>query len=127
MIRTLNFVCIAMTGLVCLGLYHLAEKARVAHADLKTTQAAIAHEHSTLIVLGAEWARLTQPARIHALAQRHLKLTDKPAVQLSSLKQLPAKNAPLVPQGAIRNAKMVVPVPAQRGPRVIRTAQLPGT
>ena len=127
MIRTLNFVCIAMAGLVCLGLYRFAEEARVARADLKATQAAIAREHSTLIVLGAEWARLTQPARIHALAQRHLDLMDKPTIQLSSLKRLPAKNAPLVPQGAIRTAKVVVPAQGQQRSRVIRTAELPGT
>jgi len=127
MFRTLNFVCIAMTGLVCLGLYGLAEEARVAQADLKAAQAAIAHERSTLIVLGAEWARLTQPARIHALARRHLDLVDKPTVQLSSLKQIRSKNAPLLPQGAIRTAKIVVPARGQQGPRVIRTAELPGT
>jgi hypothetical protein len=124
MIRTLNVICIAMTGLVCLGLYRFAEEARVAAADLKATRAAIAHEHNALIVLGAEWARLTQPARIHALAERHLDLVDRPAIQLSSLAQLPSKNAPLVPPGAIRNAKIVVPAPLPR-PRVVRTAELP--
>ena len=124
MVRTLNFIFIVMTGLVCLGLYHFAEKARIATAELKATESAIAREHNALIVLGAEWARQTQPARIQALAKRHLKLTDKPAVELSSLAQLPSKNAPLVPEGSIRNAKMVVPAPAQR-PKVIRTALLP--
>ena len=125
MIRTLTFVCLAMTGLVCLGLYRLAEEARVAAADLKATQAAIQREHTTITVLGAEWARLTQPARIHALAQRHLDLVERPVIELSSLTQLPSKNELLVPRGAIRNAKVLVPAPGQQKPRVIRTAELP--
>ena len=112
MIRTLNFAFIAITGLVCLGLYRIAEEARIAAADLKTTQAQIVRESDSLTVLGAEWARLTQPGRIQALAQRHLDLSDHASVELSSLSQLPPKNAPLAPEGAIRNAKAVVPQPA---------------
>jgi hypothetical protein len=111
MIRTLNFAFIVITGLVCLGLYRIAEEARVAAADLKATRAAIVRENDALTVLGAEWARLTQPKRIQALVGRHLELSDKPAAQLSSLTQLPSKNAPLAPEGDIRNAKAVVPLP----------------
>ena len=62
-----------------------------------------------LTVLGAEWARVTQPGRIQALAQRHLDLSDKPAVELSSLTQLPPKNPPLAPESDFRNANIVVP------------------
>jgi hypothetical protein len=53
-------------------------------------------------VLGAEWARLTQPARIEALTQRHLDLTDKPSVELSSLSQLPGEESPHA--GRLRSA-----------------------
>jgi hypothetical protein len=108
MVRLLNFAFIAITSLVCLGVYRVAEEARVAQADLAATQTAIVRESDALAVLGAEWARLTQPARIEALTQRHLDLTDKPSVELSSLSQLPAKNLP-TPQDSIRNANEVVP------------------
>ena len=111
MIRTLNFVFMAITGLLCLGLYRIAENARVANAELKETRAAIVREHETLTVLGAEWARLTQPARLQALAQRHLHLSDRPGVELSSLTQLPPKNPPLAPEAQFRDAKVVVPAP----------------
>lgn len=111
MIRVLNISFIVITGLVCLGLYRIAEEARVAAADLKAARAAIVQESDALTVLGAEWARLTQPGRIQALAERHLDLTDKPAAELASLADLPQKNAPLAPEGAIRNAKAVVPQP----------------
>ena len=120
MIRTLNFFCIAITGLVCLGLYRLAEEARVASADLRATRAAIETERSTLTVLGAEWARVTQPARIQALAARHLDLTDKPVLQLSSLTQLPLKDAPKVRDSKeIMEAKAVMPKAANKASAVL--------
>ena len=64
MMRTLNFAFIVVTGMVCLGLYRIAEEARVTQADLAAANRAIAQEHETMVVLGAEWARVTQPARI---------------------------------------------------------------
>ena len=126
MIRMLNFAFIAITSLVCLGVYRVAEEARVAQADLSATRTAIVHETDALAVLGAEWARLTQPARIQALTQRHLDLTDKPSVELSSLAQLPAKNLP-TPEDPIRNAKEIVPQvasPSQLSPGT-QSAQSP--
>ena len=108
MVRLLNFAFIAITTLVCLGVYRVAEQARVAQADLSATRSAIARETDSLAVLGAEWARITQPARIEALTQRHLALTDRPSVELSSLSQLPAKNLP-AQEDPIRNANQVLP------------------
>lgn len=115
MMRTLNFAFILVTGIVCLGLYRIAEEARVTQADLAATNHAIAQEHVTLVVLGAEWARATQPARIAALAQRHLDLADTPSVELSSLTALPRKNAPLT-DTPVREAKTEMPAPATSEP-----------
>lgn len=89
--RTLNFLCIAVMGLTCLGLYNIAEEARVSEAELRAAKGAIQREEKMLSMLGAEWTRVTQPARIHALAKKHLSYTGKPALQLSSLMQLPNK------------------------------------
>jgi hypothetical protein len=111
MIRTLNFAFLAITGLICLGLYRTAEEVRVAKADLRTTEAGIAREHQAMAVLGAEWARLTQPARIQALAERHLDLSDKPTLALSSLTALPNRLAPVQPNDPIRTAKATVTAP----------------
>jgi hypothetical protein len=102
-IRVINFAFIAVAAVVCLALYRIADHARVAEADLRATEAAIAGERDTMTVLGAEWARLTQPARIQALAERHLNLSDKPTAALSSLTVLPNRNAP--PVSDIRAAK----------------------
>jgi hypothetical protein len=115
MIRTINFLCVAITGLMCLGLYHVAEAARVTEANVNGVQRQITREQNAMVVMQAEWARLTQPGRIAALASRHLALTDKPAVELSSLTSLPRRgDEPLVPPSDIRTAKAVVPQAQQQ-------------
>jgi hypothetical protein len=109
MIRTLNFAFIAITGFVCLGLYRIAEEARVAQVDLRETRASIVQEQDALAVLGAEWARVTQPARIQALSQKHLDLSDLPVMELSSLMQLPQKALPLAPETGFATVKAIAP------------------
>jgi cell division protein FtsL len=108
MIRILNFTLILATGLICLGVYRVAEEARMSVIELRETRAAIAQEKKSMSVLGAEWAKMTQPARIQALAERYLNVTDRPAAQLASVSQLPPKFVPR-PEDAIRNANAVVP------------------
>ena len=120
MIRTLNFAFIAITGFVCLGLYRIAEEARVAAADLRETRAAIVSEQDSLAVLGAEWARVTQPARIQALSQRHLNLSDLPVTEFSSLTQLPEK-LPLVPETGFATVKAIAPDTKPVPPRASTT------
>ena len=109
MIRTLNFAFVAITCMVCLGVYRTAEKARVEQVQLSTAKSEIAKETAALNVLGAEWARVTEPKRIQALVEHHLDLTDKPAVALKSLTELPPKNPPLAPESDFRSVKEVVP------------------
>jgi hypothetical protein len=113
MIRILNFTLVLVTGLFCLGVYRVAEEARVTVAELKETKAAIAQENQSLAVLGAEWAKVTQPARIQALAERYLNLNDRPVAQLASVSQLPPKFL-AQPEDAIRNANAIIPQPGQR-------------
>jgi cell division protein FtsL len=113
MIRILNFTLFLVTGLVCLGVYRVAEEARITVVELKETKAAIAQENQSLAVLGAEWAKVTQPARIQALAERYLNLNDRPAAQLASVSQLPPKFLPQ-PEDAIRNANAIMPQAGQR-------------
>lgn len=113
MIRILNFALIAVTGMACIGLYRIAEEARVAQADLRKVEAELNGEENAIAILGAEWARLTQPARIQALAARHLPLVEEPTLQLSSLTLLPPRALTPIEEPTFRTASIVVPEPAQ--------------
>ncbi|MGQ0741027.1 MAG: cell division protein FtsL [Alphaproteobacteria bacterium] len=118
MLRTLNFALVFVTAVVCLGLYRVAEEARMTGAELRQTERAIAEEKKLLRVLGAEWSHVTQPARIAALAERHLALADRPAIQLSSLAYLPHK-VPAARLGDVRTAQAGGPANAGAGVRVV--------
>lgn len=111
--RTFNFALILITGIVCIVTYRVAEEARVARASLIIAERQIAHERQTLTVLGAEWASLTRPQRIHALAARHLDLADVPAVELASFAQLPHRGAAPLTEEPLRNARVILPAPEQ--------------
>jgi len=113
MLRILNIALVVVTGLACIGLYQIAEEARVAQADLRKVQAEIAGEENAIAILGAEWARLTQPARIQALAARHLPLAEDPTLQLSSLTLLPPRALNPAEEPAFRTASIVVPESAR--------------
>ena len=108
MIRIVNCALVLITGMISLGVYRVAEEARMTAMDLRDTRAATLQENRSLTVLGAEWAHLTQPARIQALAERYLRLSDRPTARLTSLRELPPKFAPR-PEDAIRNANVVIP------------------
>jgi hypothetical protein len=112
MIRILNLAFIAVTAIACLGLYRIAEEARIADAELNAVESAIAAERNALVVLGAEWARVTEPTRIQALAAMHLPLSEEPTLQLSSLTALPERALIPVDEPTIRSASIVVPAPA---------------
>jgi len=113
MIRILNFALIVVTGLACLGVYRVAEEARIAQAELRRVEFELMDEQNAITVLGAEWARLTHPARISALAARHLPLADEPTLQLSSLVLLPPRALVPAEEPIFRTASIVVPEPAQ--------------
>ena len=116
MIRVLNFLCVAVTGLTCLALYHLSEQTRTAGQQLQIVTHQVVAERAAAVVLQAEWSKLANPERIQALAETQLGLEDAPAVELSSLTLLPRKGeaAPLTDQ-PVRNANVVMP---QRDPRI---------
>jgi cell division protein FtsL len=115
MIRILNFLCLAITGLACLGLYHVSEQTRVASVELHDVRHEIVAERTSMSVLQAEWARLADPSRIQHLAQRDFGVSGAPAVVLSSLELLPRRGeaAPLGGSN-VRDASMTVPVSRAR-------------
>ena len=127
MIRVLNFFCVAITGLVCLALYHVSEQTRSAGQQLASVNRQIVAERSAAVVLQAEWSKVASPERIQQLAQTQLGLDDTPVVELSSLDLLPrtGEAAPLADQ-PVRNANAVAPQPP-RDPRVRNISIRSGT
>src|SRR5437868_7579056 len=119
MVRILNFFCVALMGFSILALYHVSEKARVAHMQLGQVNAQIAKEHTHIAVLETEWQHVASPERIQKLAQSRLGMADSSSVQLSSFDQLPRRgagegggpNAPLN-NSPVRNASAQLPAPA---------------
>ncbi|HEX4532915.1 MAG TPA: hypothetical protein VH000_01685 [Rhizomicrobium sp.] len=123
MVRVLNFLFVAITGLACLALYRVSEDTRMANLQLAVAQHQILQEHAATTVLQAEWSKVANPARIQQLAEEQLGLTDMPSIELSSLELLPRRGQALNPGDApIRNASDEVPVQdAHIHPASVRT------
>ena len=112
MLRTVNFSCVALLGLVILGNYRVSEQTRLARVTLDQVDHRIAQEKASVTVLGAEWERVAGPARIQMLAQSKLGMSDSASVQLSALEMLPRRgdDAPL-DGSEIRQASAQIPEP----------------
>ena len=110
MIRIINFLCVALMGLSILAVYHVSEKTRIAHMRLDQVNRQIADNRAAIGVLQAEWERVAGPARIQALAQAKLGMSDSASTQLSSFELLPRRgeDAPLA-DSPLRNANAQVP------------------
>jgi cell division protein FtsL len=117
MIRVINFVCVALMGLSVLALYHVSERTRVTHMRLDQVNRQIADNRAAIGVLQAEWERVAGPARIQALAQTRLGMSDATSAQMSSFDQLPARgaDAPLN-NSPLRNANAQLPAQPQAAP-----------
>jgi cell division protein FtsL len=114
MVRILNFFCVALMGFTILALYHVSEKARVAHVQLSQITTQIAKEHSAIGVLETEWQQVASPERVQKLAQSRLGMADSASVQLSSFEQLPRRGTDPAPLNntPVHNASAQVPATA---------------
>jgi hypothetical protein len=107
MIRILNFVSFAFAALCCLALYHLSEQTRVARVRLSVVERQIVEDRDAIKVLQADWERVSEPSRIHALAQTQLGLADTAAVAVASLDLLPRRgDAPPLAGSPVQTASI---------------------
>jgi cell division protein FtsL len=83
MIRVLNFAMIAITMLICFGLYRVTHAAQEREAQLASIEGAISETKREAGVLKAEFSLLSQPAKIEALTERHLELEPTRAQQVA--------------------------------------------
>lgn len=89
MIRPSTIFWICMAGCVGYGLYQLKHQVQALEDDLFRANRAILAEQEAIHVLHAEWSYMNQPARLQALASRHLDLQPTKPGQLGSLASLP--------------------------------------
>ena len=100
MIRILHFASFVLTALCCLALYHLSEQTRIARVRLLTVERQIVENRDALKVLEADWERVSEPSRIHALAQAQLGLSDTAAVAVASFDLLPRRGEAIALSGS---------------------------
>ena len=109
MVRVLNTLCVALMGLSILGLYHVSERTRMAHMQLDQVNRQISDNRAAIGVLEAEWERVAGPARVQALAEAKLGMSDAASAQLSSFDMLPRKDEAPLSDSPLRNANAQIP------------------
>ncbi len=97
MMRLLNILVIVALVLAAAHVYKIKfESTRQAQRVAKL-RLEISREHDAIAALRAEWSQLDNPARIQALARRHLPLKPVEGRQFDPLDQLPERPPELVP------------------------------
>ena len=88
-LRVLNFVVIGLLVLAAAYVYRIKFNSTVQAERLAKIRSEVRRERDTIAALRATWGELDNPARIEALAKRHLPLKPIVATQFDSLGQLP--------------------------------------
>jgi cell division protein FtsL len=93
MMRGLTLFWLLAAALIVTAVFGIAYQTEERERELTRLRREILAEQDAIHVLTAEWAYLTQPARIQALAQRHLHLVPVDASRMIKLEDLPARLA----------------------------------
>lgn len=91
MIRALNLGMLALTVMICFGLYRITHAAQEREGDLKRVEAEIIEQQRAIDVLKAEWTHLSQPGKVQAMAARYLDLQPMKATQIAYLNDIPMR------------------------------------
>jgi cell division protein FtsL len=97
--RFVHLIVVAALVVAAVNVYTIKYESAVRAEQVAKLAAEIKHERETIAALRAEWALLDNPARIQALAHRHLALKMLDPAQIEHLDRLPERPpVPLVPQ-----------------------------
>lgn len=105
MIRALNLGMLALTVMICFGLYRVTHAAQEREGELKRVEAQIREQERAIDVLKAEWTHLSQPAKVQAMAARYLDLQPMKATQIAYLNDIPMRQ----PQAATMDDISAIP------------------
>ncbi len=95
MLRYLNVLAIGALVGSAVYAYSIKYETMLFSAQIGKTTRAIEREHDTIGRLRAEWAYLSRPERIQALADKHLDLQPLALSQIVRLNDLPDRAAPV--------------------------------
>ena len=99
--RLLHLIVVA--ALVCAAayVYKIKFDSTLQAERVAKLRSEIRRERDVIAALRAEWSQLDNPARIQALAQRHLTLKPAEATQIDSFDRLPERPADAIPPNSI--------------------------
>lgn len=97
--RLFNFVVIVALVLAAGYVYQVKFESTLQAERVAKVRAEIRRERDTIATLRAEWSKLDTPARVQALAQRHLTLKPVEAWQFDGLERVPDRAPDIVPPG----------------------------
>src|SRR3546814_18113988 len=116
--RRFVILCWLVAGSVtALILFQIKQEVRVLEEQVADTRRTILEDQEAVHVLEAEWSYLNSPARIGALAERHLDLAPIPAERIIGFDALPMPGPPYQAPGAAPDTQdPPPPPPATLGP-----------
>jgi hypothetical protein len=92
--RLLHLIVVAALVIAAVHVYKIKFESTLQAERLAKLGVEIHRERDRISALRAEWAQLDSPARIQALAQRHLALKQIDAAQIEALDHLPERPEP---------------------------------
>jgi cell division protein FtsL len=99
--RVLNIVVIAALVVAAAYVYKIKFESTQQIERLAKLRSEVRREREAIAALRAEWSMLENPARLQALAQRHMpQLRPVDATQFGSFDKLPERPPQLVPPGS---------------------------
>jgi hypothetical protein len=93
-VRMIHLIVVAALVIAAVHVYKIKFESTLQAERLAKLGVEIHRERDRISALRAEWAQLDSPARIQALAQRHLALKQIDPAQIEALDHLPARPEP---------------------------------
>ena len=94
--RFLNLCVLALLFFAAAYVYEIKFESTLRSERVAKMRSDVRRERDAIAALRAEWAQLENPARIQALARRHLKLRPTDPTQFDSLDRLPERPPQIV-------------------------------
>ena len=108
--RFVIFCWLAAGSITALLLFQIKAEVQSLEEEISQTRRQILHDQEAVHILEAEWSYLNNPARIAALAERHLQLAPIPAERIIGFNDLPLPGEP--DDGTPENDSDAPPAPA---------------